>query len=257
MSRARVDAGLEAFSRDGVVQLHGVLEEPNLLELTDELEQAISGVSHYFRRLHLWKRSEQLRLFCLQSKMPQIARTLLQVERVRLLYDQAFFKEPSSVATPWHNDLPYYPVRAKVATIWLALDAIDQHNGAMEFIAGSHLWQRWFQPFIASEGGGVDRAYEVDPRFEALPDFDAQREQLDIVNFEMAPGDVLAFHGLTVHGAMANKTQGARRRAYAIRYVEADAEYIDGPAVNPLLRVDAQVQNTPLNDESFPLALGA
>ena len=239
-----------------MVLIPGLLSAERVDALGEELEAAVKDQKHYFRRLHLWRSSQALQRLCLASQLPVVARELMRVERLRLLYDQAFFKEAGSGApTAWHNDLPYYPVRGEVTTLWIALDDIDEGNGAMEFIAGSHRWDRWFQPFVATPDGGVAHDYGRDPRYEPLPDFDAERQSHRVLTGCMRAGDVIAFHGLTVHGALGNRDRHRRRRGYAIRYVDADAAYVDGPAVNPLLRDTGQVVGEPLAGAGFPLTL--
>jgi len=47
--------------------------------------------------------------------------------------------EDSRVVT-WHQDAPYWPISpSKCVTVWLALSDVDEENGAMKFIAQSHM----------------------------------------------------------------------------------------------------------------------
>ena len=86
----------------------------------------------------------------------------------------------------------------------------------VEYVKGSHRWGRWFQPKFFKQGG-VDLAVQ-DPRFEPLPDLDAERGQHEFLAWDMAPGDVIAFHALTLHGASGNLSTSRRRRAWATRW---------------------------------------
>ncbi len=46
--------------------------------------------------------------------------------------------DPKSVT--WHQDAPYWPLSpSKTVTVWLAIDDVDEGNGAMRVIPGSHL----------------------------------------------------------------------------------------------------------------------
>jgi ectoine hydroxylase-related dioxygenase (phytanoyl-CoA dioxygenase family) len=45
----------------------------------------------------------------------------------------------------------------------------------------------------------------------------------------MQPGDVVAFHFKTLHGARGNPTGGERRRAFSLRLVGDDVRYIERP----------------------------
>ena len=59
-----------------------------------------------------------------------------------------------------------------------------------------------------------------------VPDPDA--EGMRVVEFEMEPGDAVAFNYKTLHGARGN-TSGVRRRAFSLRLVGDDARYVTRP----------------------------
>ena len=81
-------------------------------------------------------------------------------------------------------------------SIWLALGEVIPENGGLEFIRGSHRWNRQFQPFSAeADGQSYDEHPEKNLETEPTPDFDAQRDQHDIVWWPLQPGDAVAFHG--------------------------------------------------------------
>ena len=138
--------------------------------------------------------------------------------KINLLYDQLFVKEPGTAnPTRWHNDQPYWPVRGRqVMSFWLALDPTTAENGRLEFVRGSHRWDRWFQP--EPFGKTVTRSYDDNPDYEKMPDIEAARGDYDIVAWDMEPGDVIAFHAMTVHGAGGNLRDDVRRRGYTVRY---------------------------------------
>ena len=68
---------------------------------------------------------------------------------VNLLYDQLFVKEPgSSERTPWHQDLPYWPVEGdQILSIWVPFDAATPDNGVVTYVKGSHLWGQKYRPW--------------------------------------------------------------------------------------------------------------
>lgn len=248
------------FERDGVVLLPQAIDPIRQEKLRAATETALQKSDNYFRRLRLWQDIPAFADYCRYSAAPGIAAQLLATDKVNLFYDQVFVKEPASNSvTPWHNDQPYWPVRGwRVMTLWLTLDPVSDDSGAMEFIRGSHRWQRWFQPFLAADDGSVAQSYPgSDDHFEPLPDFDAQRGHYDIASWAMQPGDLLAFHALTVHGARGNARSDRRRRAYAVRYAGRDTVYHIGPAVNPRLVNPALKHGEPLDSPQFPVVFGA
>ncbi len=247
----------ELFHEKGAILLPSVVNDEQLTILQRAADQSLAKSENYFHRLRVWEDDPTLKSFCLDSQAPEIIAQLLETNRVNLFYDQVFTKEPGTAApTPWHNDLPYWPIRGPgVVTFWLALDHIVADSGALELIAGSHRWDRWFQPFQAALDGGVAGTYPTtDSYFEPLPDFDADRDNLEILRWEMNPGDVIVFHGLTVHGARGNISSSKRRRGYAIRYAGADVRYYHGPANNPRLVNPELHHGDRLDSGQYPVA---
>ncbi|MFT3852378.1 MAG: phytanoyl-CoA dioxygenase family protein [Ilumatobacteraceae bacterium] len=70
----------------------------------------------------------------------QIACKLLGVNRVLLHFDHAIFKPAlTGGSTRWHQDVFFDPQHdCPMATVWVALVNVDEHNGCMNFIPGSH-----------------------------------------------------------------------------------------------------------------------
>ena len=252
----RVDRStLAAFERDGAIRLEAVIADAVVAALRDSVDAACAQSENYFRRQRVWEYDPVCRDYCLDSAAAQLAAMLMRSNKVNLLYDQVFAKAAAGPATPWHNDLPYWPVRGgPVISVWLALDAVKFESGALEFIAGSHRWNRWFQPFMTQNDGSVDAVYAgTDAIFEPLPDFEAERDQHTILCWEMAPGDVLVFDALVVHGARANRSGGIRR-GYAVRYAGDGATYHTSAEVNPRITNPTLQQGQALDSAQYPVA---
>jgi len=249
------ETSIDDFERQGVVLLSSLIE-PELVErLRAATDKALMRSENYFRRLRVWETDLDCREACLASAAPAAAAKLLRTRKINLFYDQVFTKPAGAPATPWHNDQPYWPVRGwPVVTVWLALDEVTFDSGPLEFIAGSHRWDRWFRPFIAASDGAVEAVSpELDAEYEPLPDFDAEREQHTILCWEMQPGDALAFHALAVHGAR-NNSAAHPRRGYAMRFTGAGTEYYLGPGVNPRITNPALVPGDPMDSDQYPVA---
>ena len=252
------------FDRDGVVLLPGVIDADRVERLRAAVERDIAspgpychgyeseqGKGRFHGNMRLWEHDPDFADYCRHSALPSLAAELLGAERVVLFYDQLFVKEPGTPdRTRWHNDQPYWPVRGwPVLSFWLALDPVTRTSGALEFIAGSHRWDRWFQPEPFAPGGA---AYEPGPGFETAPDFDAERGAHRFLSWDMQPGDLLAFHALTVHGAGGNETSQLRRRGYTVRYCGEAARYYAGPGSHPGLRNPELDDGAPLESAQYP-----
>ena len=166
-------------------------------------------------------------------------------------------KEPGTLEkTPWHHDQPYYCVDGEqVCSLWIPLDEVAREN-CPEFIAGSHRWGQWYLPRKFS---GIDYDHSAD-HLAKVPDIDNHRDDYDIRSWDLQPGDAIAFHFLTLHGAPANASLINRRRAFAARWLGDDATYAERPGeVSPPfpgLENKLTVGN-PLDSEEFPFGFGA
>jgi ectoine hydroxylase-related dioxygenase (phytanoyl-CoA dioxygenase family) len=179
----------------------------------------------FFGDMFMWTWDPDFRAAFIESPAPAIAAEMMGAARCNVFYDQLFAKEPGTAKpTPWHQDQPYWPVKGwQVTTIWLALDHINRDNGAVEFIAGSHKWDRWFRPVAFKEGNHNDLRYQKSA-YEKVPDIEATRADYDIKWFDMQAGDCLVFHSMIMHGAPGNSTT-RRRRGLAMRFTGDDAVY--------------------------------
>ena len=59
--------------------------------------------------------------------------------------------------------------------------------GCVDYIAGSHKWGSWFAPQFFKSGNPELKTQ--DPRFELIPDFEAQRDDLNLLSWDLEPGD--------------------------------------------------------------------
>lgn len=236
--RPITDDEIRAYEDDGVVLLKGILDPAWVSLVAEAIEEDIrqpgpyyhgyktnEGEGYFHGNMRIWESNDRFRDYVLHSPLPEIAAAFLKSDKINLLYDQLFVKEPgTNLPTPWHNDQPYWPVSGLgVMSFWLAVDPVTKENGAMEFVRGSHKWDRWFQPRTFAPGATHD--YDQNPDYEPIPDIDAARDDYDIVTWDMDPGDLLAFHAMALHTAGGNQRKDIRRRGYTVRYIDRDARY--------------------------------
>ena len=215
--------------------------------------KAENGAGAFHGNLRTWENDLSLKSFCFESALPELASKLMESKYINLFYDQLFIKEPETLnRTRWHNDQPYWPIRGwKVMSFWIALDPVDNSRGALEFISGSHRWNRWFQP---EAFGDTERknTYEINPNYEPIPDIESARGDYNIISWELEPGDVYIFHGLTVHGSGGNRSNNIRRRGYAVRYTGDDVVYDTRKGTNEHLCSKIHKNGALLNSEQYP-----
>ena len=117
-----------------------------------------------------------------------------------------WFNKPPETdhATPPHQDNYYFNlVPPNVLTIWLALDPVDEENGCLRYVRGSHN-----QGVLAHERSNILGFSQHIPDHVIDPDSEAM--------VTLNPGDAVVHHGNTIHRAEANRSAGRHRRAFAM-----------------------------------------
>jgi ectoine hydroxylase-related dioxygenase (phytanoyl-CoA dioxygenase family) len=262
-------ADIDQFQTDGAVALRGVLDAQWLNKIATAIEDDIKNPGPFYHgydsdeglfhgNLRLWESHPAFHDICLNSHLPAIAKEFLRSKKINLLYDQLFVKESRmSQRTRWHNDQPYWPISGEqVVSIWIALDLTTNENGRVEFIRGSHQWQRWFQPEPFGKTETITE-YEKNPAYENIPDIEADRDSYEIVSWDLNPGDVYVFHAMTVHGSGGNLLHDRRRRGYTVRYTGDDVVYDQRIGTSPPLHCDSLSDGDPLDCDRYPLIIAA
>lgn len=219
-----------SFYRDnGFVQINDVISSEELTELRDALEEALANSAQqsvqtsdskdlYYRvlnqRVNTWRDHGIMAKYVLHSRFAEFAKALSGAGGIRLFHDHALLKMPGdSKPTPWHQDLPYWPMKtldgpvwSGPLSIWIALDDVDEHNGCMMFVPTSH---------TIGKLTGIDLVHPQDI-FEYAKESNVSERQPVIV--PMKAGSCTFHNGLTFHYAHANVTSRPRR-ALAIIYM--------------------------------------
>ncbi|THH34364.1 phytanoyl-CoA dioxygenase family protein [Aliishimia ponticola] len=251
----------EVYARDGIVCIRQAFS-PSEVEFLREIaakdmaapskmseDATREGSGRFFSDTFVVKHIPELSRIVEDSSAADYASKLLQSKKINLIFDQFLIKEPgTSTPTVWHHDQTYWPVAGdQVCTMWVALDPVTKETGAVEYVKGSH---RWGQRYKAESFVDKDRYKEDLP---PVPDIDSMRDDLDLIMFEMQPGDVTVHHGLTVHGAPGNSRNDQSRRAYVMRMAGADVTYDPRPNLQPMLADPGIPVGAPLDSALFPV----
>ena len=182
------------FLRDGVVCLRGIVS-PEWIELA---------------RAGLRQRRDGLLLQHLvsESGASEIAGQLTVNRRLGWTCDELLFDKDVSAATAahWHQDVSCGLADShRIVHLWMPVDHMPRET-APEVVRGSHLWKTGYR--IAGQSG---EAPAID-----LPDIESNRGAFDIVGYEVAPGDVVAFNHRSLHHSGPVMSFGEKHRAFAI-----------------------------------------
>ena len=256
------DVTVDTFQREGVVLLKGVFKPwvDTLARGVDELmanpsEYGIArtvipkdGSAPFFQDYCNWSRIAAFKDFVFNSPAAEIAARLMVSDSAKFFHEHTLVKQPgTSTVTPWHHDQPYYCVEGQQnVSLWIPLDAIEQPV-SLRCIRGSHLWGEEFSP---TRFNGT-KLYEHS-RFRDLPDIDAHAADYDIVSWAVEPGDAIAFHYRTLHGAAGNSSSHSRR-VFSARWVGDDAVFADrGGTTSPPFPELTLKDGEPLVSPIFP-----
>ncbi|MBY8976103.1 phytanoyl-CoA dioxygenase family protein [Rhodobacteraceae bacterium NNCM2] len=198
-----------------------------------------------------WQRIPEYRDFIFNSPAAEIGAELMGSAEVRLFHEHVLVKEAKAgIATPWHQDQPYYCVEGpKTVSLWVPLDDVPRER-TLEFVAGSHLSGKYYRPQRFN-----GQALNENDGLEEIPDINANRDQYEILGWVLAPGDAVAFDYRTVHGAPANNSPSAQRRAFSLRLVGDDARFAryEGIISSPPFRDVALKHGDALDVAEFPV----
>lgn len=142
------------------------------------------------------------------GKLQQIAETLLGDGVVPKRFN--FFNKPplSGKPTPAHQDGYYFMLEpCEALTMWLALDTVDEENGCVRYVRGSH--RCGMREHSRSDVLGFS---------QAITDYGRPEDLANEVAIPAQPGDLLVHHALTIHRADGNRSVSRSRRSLGLVY---------------------------------------
>lgn len=163
----------------------------------------------------------------------RIAEAVLQEDVVPV--NMQYFNKPPGInqATPPHQDGYYFHLApCKAVTGWLALENVDEENGCIHYVRGSH----------RSDGFREHGQTGVLGFSQGITDFGTEEDRVGTVSFPGGAGTFLMHDARTIHWAGANKSQTRSRRALGFIYYAKSAR-IDMAAKEAYQkRLDAQLK---------------
>jgi phytanoyl-CoA hydroxylase len=152
-------------------------------------------------------RDKAFRDFVLSGEMAAVTGELMGATAV-LCTDQIFMKPPlMGTAKPWHQDNGYFKCEpaTQVITSWIALDDVDEGNGCLYYLKGSHK-----MPILPHEPVPGE-PYNLTPPVALL-------KGLQAIPVPVPKGGVIFHHSHSLHGSPANASP-RWRRGYATHWV--------------------------------------
>lgn len=210
------------FDRDGFVIIRRFLAESELAELRRELHRYITTVVPTLSDAEAFyddrSRPETLKqlqgmegdpFFLEYSNNPNwtsVAETLLG-EKADVNKGGEWFNKPPGTnhPTPAHQDNYYFNLTPpSVLTMWLALEDVDEENGCLRYVRGSHRDGR--RPHARSNVLGFS---------QGITDYGRDDEAREVAMILKA-NDLIIHHGWTIHRADPNRSATRHRPSFAI-----------------------------------------
>lgn len=233
------------FEDHGVVHERGLLSAAEVAEIRDvfmeqvERDRTVGHDDHlaaddvlarYPRFVHPHRRTDLAmgrlaRQWLLDPRI--VDRVAELVGPVYAAQSMFYFKPPGARGQALHQDnifLQAHPETCVAA--WIAIDDCDGENGGLKVVPGSHRYE-----IVCPD--------EADPEQSFTSTAITLPDGFSTVQTELAPGDVLFFHGSMVHGSGPNRSQDRFRRSLIFHYVPVDSVEI-ARFYNPLLRPDGR-----------------
>lgn len=170
---------------------------------------------------------------------------LTGASELRIWHDQIQWKPAATGGVNmWHQDAPLWPSikPMTMVTAWVALDDVDEGNGCMSMVPGSHLW-----------GDAIQFLWTIKD-FDSLPE-SYEGHPISVRLCPVKKGQVHYHHSLTWHGSNANQSERARR-AIAVHYMTQETHYI-GPKGHPLEPWITLEEGEKMHGPHFPLVWSA
>lgn len=223
-----------AFHARGFLNGGQLLDEAQVETLRAELERVIADKDNpgapqpvllrnlnpnpetpVWQIVNIWEASEPFQRLLGARKVVEEVAQLTRAKGLRVWHDQIQYKPAETGGVNmWHQDAPLWPIIEPMTEVsaWVALDDVDEANGCMSMVPGSHRWgnQIAFIRTIAD--------------YEAMPAA-WNGHEIQIVRCPVKKGEVHYHHALTWHGSHAN-TSDRPRRAIAIHYMTEETRYV-------------------------------
>jgi ectoine hydroxylase-related dioxygenase (phytanoyl-CoA dioxygenase family) len=235
-------AEVQTFQREGYLKIsHRVIEDEHIQRLRKAYDQIFNeqtieeGVRNLsktdsetdvavekedgkmWQAMGMWERSQEFRDLLYHDPLLDIAECLIG-ENIQLFQDQALYKPANNGGPiPWHQDNSYWKCQpADLVSIWIALDDVDEENGCMNVIPGSHVSEK-HEHSKAKTGDGLTSQVLLTTHVD----------ESKAVPIPLAAGHAMVHHCLTLHATRPNLST-RDRRAMVIHYMPVGTRDSEG-----------------------------
>ena len=223
-SKSKTDL-LKAFETDGYVALPQFFSGEELTELLTNVDRFIGEVvpqlppeevfyedkndSETLKQIqHMGDYDSWFRELFTRSRFREVAEVLLDGPVVPK--NMQYFNKPPGVGqpTPPHQDGYYFMLDpCEAVTMWFALEDVDEENGCIRYLPGSH--RNGMREHSRTKTLGFS---------QGIVGYPTALERESETPFPAKPGDLLVHDAMTIHRADENRSTTRSRRALGFIY---------------------------------------
>jgi ectoine hydroxylase-related dioxygenase (phytanoyl-CoA dioxygenase family) len=175
--------------------------------------------------VNIWEASPAFERLLYLRPVIEALHQLTGAADLQVWHDQIQYKPPHHGGiNNWHQDAPYWPVikPETPVTAWIALDDVDESNGCMWMVPGSHQWGNHIKRL---ETNPPEEFFDIAEGF--TPPAGAQITRAEVKPWPVRKGEVSFHHSMTWHGSHRNDSDRPRR-AIAIHVMTGQAVFVAG-----------------------------
>ena len=265
------DGEIKTFERDGVIPVRNAVDPQWVARMLAVIDQQLDNPGQWandgnagdsnnrmFTDRYLWQEKAEIRAYVEESGVARLAAQATRSEQVRFYFDHLLVKEPGTATpTPWHQDIPYWPFLGRqICSVWLALTDATVQSSAMEFVRGSHADGKYYMPEVFGDRENHPSSWQREGSGDRVPAIEDDRDEYDIIGWDVSAGDAVLFSAWTLHWAPGNGSTNERRAAISTRWLGDDASWFPHQGADPTVTQDhvSLVPGEPVNDDAvFPI----
>lgn len=250
MTDPDLDSLADDFDRDGYVALRPLFDAANMAEISAELDRYIAEVMPTMpvEEVYFENREDRSTLKQMQklSVYDAYFRDLMETSVIRDIASAVmgepavpqnlqYFNKPAGIGqpTPPHQDGYYFHLSpCKAVTGWLALEKVDEENGCIHYVRGSHK-AGGFRPHGRSNVLGFS---------QGLTDFGTDEDKANTVAFPGDAGTFLMHDAHIIHWAGPNRSPTRSRRALGFVYFGESARINEASKAAYKAKLEAELR---------------
>lgn len=239
----------KAFEKEEMQIIKRVVNsQPGMNLQAEDIRRRIrQGERPSFETIYVWNDTAKYDIFSKAVRSHKIMERLefFYKDEIYVYHNKVTLKYPGIVGFLYHQDYAYWygmgNLYPDMAAAFIAVDESTRQNGCLKIIEGSHKMGRIDHVF----NNGVSDSGACPARLAVI------LQRLPEVYIELNSGDVVIFHGNTLHGSDDNNSQDSRIALIGTYNTKHNDPYITNhphPNYQPQAKIYERISETDINE---------